>query len=612
MENKTTHKQKPAYGMASNCAFMIRRAWRECKGVLSVCAGLVFCGVAASLLELFVVPAILKAVEGGAAPGALVRLILWFTLGMVLVRAFRAYLDENTLFGRVTVRSSLCLDLHMHFCRTSFPHTEDPDYIKRVRKASRCLDSNRDSGEAVWKTMTDLTTNVISFLIYLLLLAQAGPWVAGLCMVLAAAGYFAGEHIRSWRYRHREEEGRLNSHLDYMIARSRDIQLAKDIRIFGIGPWLTELYDKYGRLCQDFYAKSYRCCLWADLLDLGLALARNGAAYGLLIAMALRGELTAAEFVLYFTAVSGFAQWVTGIFAQLGTLHRQSLELSTLREVMETEEPFRFEGGKPLAVKENHLYQLELRDVSFRYQTEGAGEDVLKHINLTVEPGEFVAIVGGTGTGKSSLVNLIPRFYDVHSGKVLVDGVEVKGTGVDRGVVFQQYALFPWLTVKKNVEFGLKLKKDVTPQQREETAMKYIKMVGLEKFVDSYPKELSGGMKQRVAIARAYAVNPSLLLMDEPFGALDAQTRTQLQTELLRTWEEEKKTCFFITHDVEEAILLASKVIIMSARPGRIREVLDIDIPYPRTQETKILPRFTELKNYIWNIVYREYLEVQQ
>ena len=230
MENKTTHKQKPAYGMASNCAFMIRRAWRECKGVLSVCAGLVFCGVAASLLELFVVPAILKAVEGGAAPGALIRLILWFTLGMVLVRAFRAYLDENTLFGRVTVRSSLCLDLHMHFCRTSFPHTEDPDYIKRVRKASRCLDSNQDPGEAVWKTMTDLTTNVISFLIYLLLLAQAGPWVAGLCMVLAAAGYLAGERIRSWRYRHREEEGRLNSHLDYMIARSRDIQLAKEDR----------------------------------------------------------------------------------------------------------------------------------------------------------------------------------------------------------------------------------------------------------------------------------------------------------------------------------------------------------------------------------------------
>ena len=236
----------------------------------------------------------------------------------------------------------------------------------------------------------------------------------------------------------------------------------------------------------------------------------------------------------------------------------------------------------------------------------------LNGVDLDICENEFICVVGPSGCGKSTLLNIIAGLLEPSSGKVLVDGVEVKGTGVDRGVVFQQYALFPWLTVKKNVEFGLKLKKDVTPQQREETAMKYIKMVGLEKFVDSYPKELSGGMKQRVAIARAYAVNPSLLLMDEPFGALDAQTRTQLQTELLRTWEEEKKTCFFITHDVEEAILLASKVIIMSARPGRIREVLDIDIPYPRTQETKILPRFTELKNYIWNIVYREYLEVQQ
>lgn len=348
MEKPKTDSRRPAYGMASNCAFMIRRAWKECRGVLSVCAGLIFCGVAASLLELFVVPAILRAVERSVGPGELLRLVAWFTLGMVLVRALRAYLEENTLFGRVAVRSSLCLDLHLHFCRTSFPHTEDPDYIKRLKKASKCLDNNREASEYIWTTLTELSTNVISFAIYLLLLAQVGPWVALLCMALSAAGYFAGEHLRAWRYRHREEEGKVNSHLDYMIARSRDIKLAKDIRIFGIGPWLTELYDKYARLCRDFYAKSHRCCLWADLLDVGLALLRNGAAYGLLIAMALRGELGAAEFVLYFTAVSGFAQWVAGIFAGLGQLHRQSLELSTLREVMDAPEPFRFEEGRPL------------------------------------------------------------------------------------------------------------------------------------------------------------------------------------------------------------------------------------------------------------------------
>ena len=260
----------------------------------------------------------------------------------------------------------------------------------------------------------------------------------------------------------------------------------------------------------------------------------------------------------------------------------------------------------------NLIPKVQIKDVKKIYEGRNGQTIALNGANLDIYDNEFICVVGPSGCGKSTLLNIIAGLHEATSGEVLVDGVKVEGTGVDRGVVFQQYALFPWLTVKKNVMFGLNLKKDLTPQQREEIAMKYIKMVGLEKFVDAYPKELSGGMKQRVAIARAYAVNPSLLLMDEPFGALDAQTRTQLQTELLKTWEEEKKTCFFITHDVEEAILLASRVVVMSARPGRIKEVIDIDIPYPRNQETKMLPRFTELKNYIWNMVYKEYLEVQK
>ncbi len=256
--------------------------------------------------------------------------------------------------------------------------------------------------------------------------------------------------------------------------------------------------------------------------------------------------------------------------------------------------------------------KVQIKDVKKIYEGRNSQTVALNGVNLDIYNNEFICVVGPSGCGKSTLLNIIAGLHEPTSGEVLVDGVKVEGTGVDRGVVFQQYALFPWLTVRKNVEFGLRLKKELSKEQREEIAMKYIRMVGLEKFVNAYPKELSGGMKQRVAIARAYAVNPSLLLMDEPFGALDAQTRTQLQTELLKTWEEEKKTCFFITHDVEEAILLSSRVVVMSARPGRIKEVIDIDIPYPRNQETKMLPRFTELKNYIWNMVYREYLEVQK
>ena len=232
-------------------------------------------------------------------------------------------------------------------------------------------------------------------------------------------------------------------------------------------------------------------------------------------------------------------------------------------------------------------------------------------VGNAIKNGIPVAIIGETNVGKSTLLNIIAGLLEPTSGAVYCNGKEVKGTGTDRGVVFQQYALFPWLTVKKNVMFALEMR-GIKGKQAEEEAMKYLEMVQLEKFAEHYPKELSGGMKQRVAIARAYAAEPEVLLMDEPFGALDAQTRTQLQTELLETWQREKKTCFFITHDVEEAIILAQTVIIMSARPGRIRDIVKIDIPYPRTQETKMTKEFMELKNEIWSQVYQEYLEVRK
>ena len=235
----------------------------------------------------------------------------------------------------------------------------------------------------------------------------------------------------------------------------------------------------------------------------------------------------------------------------------------------------------------------------------------LNGINLAIHENEFVCVVGPSGCGKSTLLNIIASLHAATSGRVMMDGKEVKGTGVERGVVFQQYALFPWLTVQKNIEFGLALKK-ISDKERIQTAQKYLHMVGLDDFANSYPKELSGGMKQRVALARAYAVNPEVLLMDEPFGALDAQTRTQLQSDLLTVWEEQQKTCFFITHDVDEAIILAQRVVIMSARPGRIKEIVNVDIPYPRTQATKLSNRFMELKNYIWERVYQEYLEVRK
>ena len=260
---------------------------------------------------------------------------------------------------------------------------------------------------------------------------------------------------------------------------------------------------------------------------------------------------------------------------------------------------------------EERVTKLKIDNVKKIYQTRKGEMTALNGVNLDIKENEFICVVGPSGCGKSTLLNIIAGLDTPTSGAVYIDGKKIEGTGTERGVVFQQYALFPWLTVLKNVMFGLKLQ-GKSDAEAKEIAMKHIKMVQLEDFVNHYPKELSGGMKQRVAIARAYAVKPEVLLMDEPFGALDAQTRTQLQTELLKTWESERKTCFFITHDVDEAIILAQRVIVMSARPGRIKDIVDIDIPYPRDQETKMSPRFMELKNHIWSQVYQEYLEVRK
>ena len=253
-------------------------------------------------------------------------------------------------------------------------------------------------------------------------------------------------------------------------------------------------------------------------------------------------------------------------------------------------------------------YEIEISGVTQEFEKKDGKFLALDTVNLNVEQNEFICVVGSSGCGKTTLLNIIAGLCKPTTGTVKVRGELVTGPGKGKGVVFQQYALYPWLTVEKNVEFGMRMK-GVPKAERAEIAKKYIDLVGLSKFAKAYPKELSGGMKQRVAIARAYATAPEVLLMDEPFGALDAQTRAQLQENLLKTWEQERKTCFFITHDVEEAVLLATKIIIMSAGPGHITEIVPVTLPYPRTQQTKLTSEFNELKNQIWNKVYREYLE---
>jgi NitT/TauT family transport system ATP-binding protein len=227
----------------------------------------------------------------------------------------------------------------------------------------------------------------------------------------------------------------------------------------------------------------------------------------------------------------------------------------------------------------------------------------LEQINLDVRAGEFVAIVGPSGCGKSTLLDLLGGLTLPSNGRILIDGTPINGPALDRGLVFQQYALFPWRTAIRNVEFGLEAK-NVAKSERVERARHFLAMVGLAGFEDRYPHELSGGMKQRVAIARSLAYDPGVLLMDEPFAALDAQTRETLQMELLRIWEESRKTIVFITHCIDEAIYLGQRVAVMTSRPGRIKQI--IDVPFAaRTQQDDLraTSEFARLRHEIWTLL---------
>ncbi len=225
----------------------------------------------------------------------------------------------------------------------------------------------------------------------------------------------------------------------------------------------------------------------------------------------------------------------------------------------------------------------------------GAPTRALEPTNLTVGDNDFVTILGPSGCGKSTLLRLVAGLDTPTTGRILLDGKPVTGPGPDRGMVFQSYTLFPWLTVAENIAFGLR-EKGVPADKRREVVSVWLERIGLTSFAEHYPKQLSGGMQQRTAIARALANDPAILLLDEPFGALDNQTRALMQELLLGIWEREAKTVLFVTHDIEEAIFLASRVVVMSARPGRIKADIRVDLPHPRHYTIKTSPEFSALK----------------
>ncbi|MFQ5612565.1 MAG: ABC transporter ATP-binding protein [Anaerolineae bacterium] len=242
--------------------------------------------------------------------------------------------------------------------------------------------------------------------------------------------------------------------------------------------------------------------------------------------------------------------------------------------------------------------KIEVRGVSKIYKVHHGTLEALTEVDLTVEEGEFVSLIGPSGCGKSTLLRILANLYEATSGEVAIRAAAANNRPVN-AVVFQEYAVFPWRTAIENVAFGLEMR-GVARQERLEIANKYLAKVGLARFAHHYVHQLSGGMKQRVAIARALATDPEILLMDEPFGALDAQTRIIMQEELLRIWEEERKTVVYVTHSIDEAVILGDRVVLMTAHPGRIKAVYPIDLPRPRELKIRTTPEFNQIVQTIW------------
>ena len=408
----------------------------------------------------------------------------------------------------------------------------------------------------IWTTWTTILTNLLGFAVYLAILSGLHPLLFCVIAVTAAAGYFVDKKISGWGYRHREEAARPIKEMGYIRKTATSRPYAKDIRMFGLGPWINDVWRKSMSLFQAFLRRRESVYLWINLTDLLLTLIRSGVAYAYLLWLTLTGGMSAAEFLLYFTAASGFTQWVTGILDMFNQLHRESLDISTVREFLDYPELFRFEDGEPLPKDLSTPCEIKLENVSFRYPK--AEKDTLQHINLTIHPGEKLAIVGLNGAGKTTLVRLVCGFLDPTEGRVLLNGEDIRR--YDRrayyalfSAVFQDFSVLE-ASVAENVA------------QRVEgidvdRVMACLDQAGLTEKVESLPKgvdtaigrqvfedgvELSGGQTQRLMLARALYKDGPILVLDEPTAALDPIAEEDIYRKY--SGMTQGKTSLFISH----------------------------------------------------------------
>lgn len=548
---------KPKYNLWQNTGFMLRTSRKYAKSVFPLCIVLALLSAGKSVAELLIAPAILNKIELSASLGSVVFTIAAFALVLMLLSGLRSYVDTNALFGRIAVRSQgIYLSISRKYAETSYPNLLNTDFLALGEKASAACAGNSESSEAIWTTLTDLMTSCIGFIVYLALLTNLNLWLAALVAATTAVSYFASKRINEWGYLHRSEELELTKKIEYANKTATSREFAKDIRMFGLRGWLEDLWGSTMRLYSAFCAKRERKYIWANIIDIVLTFLRNGIAYAFLIGITVKNGLPASQFLLYFAALSGFAQWVVEILDKLSVMHKQSLDISTIREFLDWDEPFDLTGGERIAFEPNKQYEIRLDDVSFRYPK--ADKDTLSHINLTVHPGEKLAIVGLNGAGKTTLVKLVCGFLDPTEGRILLNGEDIRKFNRNDyyalfSAVFQEFSVLD-VTVKENVA-------QCVDGIDETRVWQCIDKAGLTEKIQSLPKgiethlgrrvfkdgvEFSGGQTQRLMLARALYKNAPILVLDEPTAALDPIA----ENDIYQKYNDmtHGRTSFFISH----------------------------------------------------------------
>lgn len=558
-----------------NIKWMIDIAYKNCKRVLLFCVLTAVLEVLLNLTQLYIAPGIIKCVEQKVSIKVLSMTILAYTLALFFINGFKKYIEENTLFSRIEVRTKIIAMVSKKCNTTSYPNTLDANFIRLRDAAYFACEGNSEATEHIWQTLTMLLKNVGVLIAYLFILSSFDSFLLLIIILTCFISFFVSRYANNWHYANKVEGEKYYHKKRYIRDKAESIKLAKDIRIFNLKDWLNELLDLVHNQYLAFRLKGEKVDLLADIIEVVLTVIRNGIAYIYLINMALNDGLSVSSFILYFVAISTLTNWVMGVLKEMSTLHKECLDISSLREFLDYPEPFKFDDGKDIPLASN--YEIRLENVSFHYPE--CDKDIIHNLNLTIHPREKLAIVGLNGAGKTTLVKLICGLLSPSEGRVLLNGDDIGDFNRNKyyelfSAVFQDFSILD-VTIAEEIAQC----KDAIDYQRIKECIDY---AGLSDTIDKLPQGLnthigrevyldgvllSGGQMQRLMLARALYKNGPILLLDEPTAALDPLA----ESEIYQKYSDmaNNKTSLFISHRLAST-RFCDRIILI--KDGGIRE----------------------------------------